>query len=133
PALGTGGRPGRPGETALRTGGTYRNIRSASHDAPPRSPGLVIPGAPMPFSLDAKMVLLGALAILTLFYIALLVTATGRKRREAGRSVAPDALALGTGFFTNFLDTLGIGSYATTTSIFRFFKMVPDERIPGTL
>jgi uncharacterized membrane protein YfcA len=38
-----------------------------------------------------------------------------------------------TGFVTNFFDTLGIGSFAPTTSIFKFWKMVPDERIPGTL
>jgi uncharacterized membrane protein YfcA len=37
------------------------------------------------------------------------------------------------GFGTNFFDTLGIGSYAPTTVLFRFFGLVPDERIPGTL
>jgi uncharacterized membrane protein YfcA len=34
---------------------------------------------------------------------------------------------------TDFFDTLGIGSFAPTTSLFKFFKLVPDERIPGTL
>jgi uncharacterized membrane protein YfcA len=43
------------------------------------------------------------------------------------------ALELGTGFVTNFFDTLGIGSFAPTTSIYKFFKMVPDRLIPGTL
>lgn len=38
-----------------------------------------------------------------------------------------------TGFVTNFFDTLGIGSFATTTAIFKFKRMVPDELIPGTL
>jgi len=37
------------------------------------------------------------------------------------------------GFVTNFFDTLGIGSYATTTSIYKLFRLVPDRRIPGTL
>ncbi len=37
------------------------------------------------------------------------------------------------GFITNFFDTLGIGSYATTTSIYKVFRLVPDHRIPGTL
>ena len=37
------------------------------------------------------------------------------------------------GFGTNFFDTLGIGSYAPTTVLFRMFGLVPDERIPGTL
>ncbi len=37
------------------------------------------------------------------------------------------------GFGTNFFDTLGIGSFATTTALFRLFGLVPDELIPGTL
>ncbi|MFZ0821925.1 MAG: sulfite exporter TauE/SafE family protein [Candidatus Acidiferrales bacterium] len=37
------------------------------------------------------------------------------------------------GFVTNFLDTLGIGSFATTTSTFKFLRGVKDEAIPGTL
>jgi uncharacterized membrane protein YfcA len=36
-------------------------------------------------------------------------------------------------FIANFFDTLGIGSFATTTSAVRQFKMIPDEQIPGTL
>lgn len=36
-------------------------------------------------------------------------------------------------FVANFFDTLGIGSFATTTSAFRQFKLVPDEQIPATL
>jgi len=37
------------------------------------------------------------------------------------------------GFVTNFFDTLGIGSFAPTTSIFKLGKIVPDGIIPGTL
>jgi len=37
------------------------------------------------------------------------------------------------GFVTNFLDTLGIGSFAPTTAIFKLRRLVPDELIPGTL
>lgn len=37
------------------------------------------------------------------------------------------------GFGTNFFDALGIGSFAPTTAIFKFRRMVPDEKIPGTL
>jgi uncharacterized membrane protein YfcA len=37
------------------------------------------------------------------------------------------------GFVTNFFDSLGIGSFATTTAIFKLRKMVPDRLIPGTL
>jgi uncharacterized membrane protein YfcA len=37
------------------------------------------------------------------------------------------------GFVMCFLDTLGIGNFATTTSAFKFRGTVPDEKIPGTL
>jgi uncharacterized membrane protein YfcA len=37
------------------------------------------------------------------------------------------------GAATNFFDTLGIGSFATTTAVFRLRKMLPDRIIPGTL
>jgi uncharacterized membrane protein YfcA len=40
---------------------------------------------------------------------------------------------LGTGFVTNFFDTLGIGSFAQQTAIFKFFKLVDDRLIPGTM
>ncbi len=40
---------------------------------------------------------------------------------------------LGLGFATDFLDTLGIGSFATTTAVLRLFGMVEDENIPGTM
>jgi len=36
-------------------------------------------------------------------------------------------------FITNFLDTLGIGSFATTTTLYKLTQMVRDERLPGTL
>jgi len=37
------------------------------------------------------------------------------------------------GFIANFLDTLGIGSFAPTTAYFKLRKRMPDEQIPGTL
>jgi uncharacterized membrane protein YfcA len=37
------------------------------------------------------------------------------------------------GAVTNFFDTLGIGSFAPTTAIFRLKRIVPDKMIPGTL
>jgi uncharacterized membrane protein YfcA len=40
---------------------------------------------------------------------------------------------LGTGFITNFFDTLGIGSFAQQTAIFKFFRLVDDRIIPGTM
>jgi len=37
------------------------------------------------------------------------------------------------GFVTNFFDTLGIGSFAPTTSAYKLKNIVPDRIIPGTL
>src|SRR5262249_19564648 len=67
--------------------------------------------------------LLATLAVLTGGYVI------GWSKAEGGPSLG----AMGVGWLTNFLDQLGIGSFATTTSLFRAFKMVPDRVIPGTL
>lgn len=45
----------------------------------------------------------------------------------------PMAGLLGVGFGANFFDTLGIGSFATTTAVLRLFHLVDDEDLPGTL
>jgi uncharacterized membrane protein YfcA len=45
----------------------------------------------------------------------------------------PWSALLGTGFITNFFDTLGIGSFAPQTAIFKFFRLVDDRLIPGTM
>jgi uncharacterized membrane protein YfcA len=34
---------------------------------------------------------------------------------------------------TDFLDTLGVGSFATTTALFRAVRALPDRLLPGTL
>jgi uncharacterized membrane protein YfcA len=49
------------------------------------------------------------------------------------RVAAPGLIHTVIGFATNFFDTLGIGSFATTTSTYKLFALVPDERIPGTM
>lgn len=51
----------------------------------------------------------------------------------SARPGLPSAAQTAIGFVTNFFDTLGIGSYATTTSIYKLLRVVPDHRIPGTL
>ena len=48
-------------------------------------------------------------------------------------SAAPGPLHTGIGVLTDFLDTLGIGSFATTTAIYRLKRLVDDRKIPGTL
>jgi uncharacterized membrane protein YfcA len=50
-----------------------------------------------------------------------------------GTRATPTGAHLLIGFATNFFDTLGIGSFATTTAVFRLLRLVPDELIPGTL
>src|SRR5437868_5214729 len=87
------------------------------------------------FHLDARGILFLALGLFAVAYVAILVTGL-RQSSEAsdGADAKAGAPALvATGFVTNFFDTLGIGSFATTTSIFRHWRLVRDERIPGTL
>jgi uncharacterized membrane protein YfcA len=72
-----------------------------------------------------------ALGAVTLFYLVTWVSAV--RRRRSSEPTAPTLLDLGIGFVTNFFDTLGIGSFATTTSMYKLLKHVRDEVIPGTL
>ena len=53
--------------------------------------------------------------------------------RERGRDGKPNLLQLAIGFVTDFFDTLGIGSFAITTSIYKGTRLVDDAEIPGTL
>ena len=91
--------------------------------------------------------------IRALLYVALVATGLGftafvssierARNRLAGtrppqdgaatRARWPNLRELGIGFLTDFLDTLGIGSFAPTTALFRFAKVVPDRLIPGTM
>ncbi|HEY8106726.1 MAG TPA: sulfite exporter TauE/SafE family protein [Gemmatimonadales bacterium] len=48
-------------------------------------------------------------------------------------TTGPGTARVAVGFATNFLDTLGIGSFATTTAAFKSLNLVSDELIPGTL
>lgn len=51
--------------------------------------------------------------------------------RASGALPGPGLVGLG--LVTNFFDTLGIGSYATTTIALKLGKMTEDELIPGTM
>jgi uncharacterized membrane protein YfcA len=53
-----------------------------------------------------------------------------RRHRLSGR---PDPGDMAIGCVTAFLDTLGIGSFAPTTALFKFRGRPADELIPGTL
>jgi len=92
--------------------------------------------------LSVKGVLFVTLGLFAAVFVAVWVASVWR--RPDGESV-PDTeggegerLALAPflnviGFVVNFFDTLGIGSFATTTSIFKLRRLVPDRLIPGTL
>ena len=83
-------------------------------------------------TLEAKTALFIALAIVAVLFLIVLARGV-RQTRASGTPVAPTAPGLLTGFITNFFDTLGIGSFATTTAAYRHWRMVRDEHIPGTL
>jgi uncharacterized membrane protein YfcA len=78
---------------------------------------------------DAKTVLFLALGLVAVVFLVAWV----RSARRGPDDPRPGPLALAIGFVTNFFDTLGIGSFAPTTSIFKLKGLLPDERIPGTL
>ena len=85
--------------------------------------------------MDPKTLLLAGLIIIGLFYFTFWFTTLMRQRteRKDKSPLTPTPIQVFIGFITNFFDTLGIGSYATSTALFRFWKVVPDEKIPGTL
>jgi uncharacterized membrane protein YfcA len=81
--------------------------------------------------LTVKGLLFIALGVFGTVYLAIWWL-TVRERRSS-KPVGPTMWQTGIGFITNFFDTLGIGSFATTTSCFRIRRLVRDETIPGTL
>ncbi len=84
--------------------------------------------------IDAKTLLLAALALLGTAFAVIWVRSIARRRASNPEAeIRPTALQTAIGFGTNFFDTLGIGSFAPTTSLFKLWRLVPDELIPGTL
>jgi uncharacterized membrane protein YfcA len=79
---------------------------------------------------DPKLLLLLVLALVGIVYLTSWIRDL---RRAVVGGVTPTPLQSVIGFVTNFFDTLGIGSFAPTTALFRMLRIVPDERIPGTL
>jgi uncharacterized membrane protein YfcA len=79
---------------------------------------------------DLKVILFVSLAVVVLVFLVVWIR---EGQRAWGQRGLPTMLQSAIGFVTNFFDTLGIGSFAPTTALFRMFGTVPDERIPGTL
>ncbi len=74
--------------------------------------------------MDAKSFLFVGLAVM----LAIWATTVVR-----GGFVVPTPFQAAIGFVTAFFDTLGIGSFATTTTVYKLRSMVPVKLIPGTL
>jgi uncharacterized membrane protein YfcA len=76
--------------------------------------------------------LIGLLVLLAGALVVRLVRVyRARSEQEPWRWPGPDLLAIG--LVTDFLDTLGIGSFAVTTALFRAVRALPDRLLPGTL
>jgi uncharacterized membrane protein YfcA len=73
-------------------------------------------------------ILLAGLAVLGVAFTTVLLQAAVRRRETR-----PTLESIGLGAVTNFFDTLGIGSFATTTAWIKFRRLVPDSFIPATL
>ncbi len=73
-------------------------------------------------------ILLTALGVLAAAFTAVLIRAALQRSETR-----PTLESIGLGAVTNFFDTLGIGSFATTTAWIKFRKLVPDSFIPATL
>jgi uncharacterized membrane protein YfcA len=79
--------------------------------------------------LTAKAILFLLLGVFASAFLA--VWAADLTRRKLWRW--PTRFQTLVGFITDFFDTLGIGSFAVTTTLFRLRRTVADERLPGTL
>lgn len=77
------------------------------------------------------LVLKAVLSLMTALFGGYFLSDAFRNRKCF--SAKPWSGFFGAGFVTNFLDTLGIGSFAQQTAIFKFFRLVDDRIIPGTM
>ena len=76
-------------------------------------------------------VLVAALALVSIWYVLQWFLLERAKAGPENRT--PRVLDVVLGFVTDFFDTLGIGSFAPTTALFKLWRRIPDEQIPGTL
>nr|VFK30449.1 MAG: Uncharacterized membrane protein YfcA [Candidatus Kentron sp. MB]VFK34419.1 MAG: Uncharacterized membrane protein YfcA [Candidatus Kentron sp. MB]VFK76704.1 MAG: Uncharacterized membrane protein YfcA [Candidatus Kentron sp. MB] len=85
------------------------------------------------FDSETTVQLLVCIFVTAGLYITWLLVRHVRAKRESGHPITPRPIVLGISSAATFLDTLGIGSFAPTTSAFRQWRLVPDEHMPGTL
>jgi uncharacterized membrane protein YfcA len=82
--------------------------------------------------MEPKYILIALLVVIAIAFHAFWWLNERGRRHESG-ALKPTGKALGVAFIANFFDTLGIGSFATTTSMSKLWGIMPDEKIPGTL
>lgn len=87
--------------------------------------------------MSAANILLIALAVVTVIYIIVwayflrgTLNARGASHDGSNPALLPQ---LGVGFLANFFDTLGVGSFAITSSIYKLLHAISDDLIPGTM
>jgi uncharacterized membrane protein YfcA len=81
----------------------------------------------------ARSLLLAAIALGALAYIARWWWLERARGADLARPRRPRFSDLAVGFVTNFFDTLGIGCFAPTTAYYKLRSRMPDDEIPGTL
>lgn len=79
--------------------------------------------------LSARVILYSVLVLVSVAAVTTWIAIAKRRRLRERPTWADGAI----GFVTNFLDTLGIGSYAQITALFKLRGRPSDELIPGTL
>ncbi len=82
-----------------------------------------------------RTVLLVVLVALAVVFIFRWWRTAASHRLEDGPEAQrwPSLVQLAIGFVTDFFDTLGVGSFATTTTAYKLLRIVPDERVVGTI
>lgn len=78
-------------------------------------------------------VILGGIAAISACFTTVYAKDYMNNRNSANNGIFKRGLIIG--FITDFLDAIGVGSFATTTAILKFDKKVnvPDKLLPGTL
>ena len=84
-------------------------------------------------SLIAKLVLLAGLLAAAAYVYAWHRLEVSRGETASRSPSRPGIAGVVLGFVTNFFDTLGIGSFASTTAYLKFRRWTDDAVIPGTL
>jgi uncharacterized membrane protein YfcA len=73
------------------------------------------------------------IALLVPLGLAILLFAAILARSAIAKRALPNPEMMAVGAVVNFFDTLGIGSFATTTAWLKFRQLVPDRLLPQTM